>query len=110
VVQLAEAARIANQSLTTLSNAPSGFYASMVNGMASDYVTKQSSMPQLPNLPSAPSSSGGSTVTGNNISISIDGSGDPNATAKAVVAAIRTLGRASGGGINDSVAASMELI
>lgn len=99
-VQNSEMLRLVNESLTQLSNAPTGFFA---ENYASSYVTRQP-------ISTPPSSSGsGSTVTGNTIHISIDGSGDPAATARQVVRAIRQIGNSTVG-INGTIADAMELM
>lgn len=101
-VQNTEMLRLVNQSLTQVSNAPTGFFA---EGYASSFVTKQ----PWPTSGGTTSGAGaGTTVTGP-VTINLPASADPVATARAVVNAIRKLG-ASTVGINGTVADAMELM
>ncbi len=104
-VQLAEKTQLANQAITQLANAPTGFFAERYFGQFST----PASFPGITPPTTTSSTSTGATVTGNTINITVPASNDPEATAKAVVKAIRNIGNGIGG-MGTTVAETMELM
>lgn len=100
-VDAAQKMALSLQTLTSFGNAPAGHFTSSIGAYAGDYVTRQPIGPPAPPTTST-------TVTGP-ITIHVPGGPNPDATARAVVHAIRRLGAAAIG-TNASTADYMDYI